>query len=79
MDETVLKEKSGSHPPEDVPLIMDLRKCLFRLSPLVRETILLKINGGLTYREISEIFGENLSTVSARYRRGIETVKGLLT
>ena len=40
-----------------------------------RETIVMKVFGGLTFQEIADTQGEPLSTVSSRYQRGLARLK----
>jgi RNA polymerase sigma-70 factor (ECF subfamily) len=44
-----------------------------------RETIVLHLNAGLTFREISEMQGISLSTVQGRYRYGLDKLRTALT
>jgi RNA polymerase sigma-70 factor, ECF subfamily len=57
----------------------DLEPLLQRLSPNEREAIVLKIYGGLTFQQITEIRGVPLPTVASWYRRGLERLKTMLT
>jgi len=52
-----------------------LRDALDELPPAQRDTIVMKIYGGLTFEQIAASFGEPLSTVSSRYRRGLEKLR----
>jgi RNA polymerase sigma-70 factor (ECF subfamily) len=54
-------------------------QALERLDSDDREVVELKINGGLTFREISEVTGLPQGTVSTRYRRALESLRGWLT
>ena len=49
------------------------------LPPEQRETIVLHLNAGLTFREISEMQGISLSTVQGRYRYGLDKLRKTLT
>ena len=53
-------------------------QCLSRLSEHEREVIVLKVYGGLTFAEIGAIDSTSANTVAARYRRGLERMRGLL-
>lgn len=44
-----------------------------------RETIVLHLNAGMTFREISELQGVSLSTVQGRYRYGLDKLRKALT
>ncbi|MEX2316190.1 MAG: RNA polymerase sigma factor [Pirellulales bacterium] len=52
---------------------------LARLSEAERELVVLKIFGGLTFREIAQIVGRPQATVATQYRRAIESLRGWLT
>lgn len=56
----------------------DLEPLLRRLSDDERETILLKIHGGLTFHEIASLCGQPVPTVASWYRRGLERLRTLL-
>jgi RNA polymerase sigma-70 factor (ECF subfamily) len=49
-----------------------------RLEADDREIVELKIYGGLTFREIAELTGLPPGTVSTRYRRALESLRGWL-
>jgi RNA polymerase sigma-70 factor (ECF subfamily) len=57
----------------------DFGPLLQRLSADEREAIVLKIHGGLTFQQISELRGAPLPTVASWYRRGLERLKTMLT
>jgi RNA polymerase sigma-70 factor (ECF subfamily) len=40
-----------------------------------RETIVLRLYGGLTFAQIADVVNEPLATVAARYRRGLEQLR----
>ncbi len=52
---------------------------LRRLNGDDRELIELKIYGGLTFREISEVVGRPQSTIATQYRRALESLRTWLT
>ncbi len=52
---------------------------LARLNAVDRETVELKIYGGLTFREIANIVGRPQATVATQYRRALESLRGWLT
>ena len=51
---------------------------LARLEPELRELVELKTYGGLTLREISEVTAVPQGTVATRYRKALETLRGLM-
>jgi RNA polymerase sigma-70 factor (ECF subfamily) len=57
----------------------ELEPLLRQLSHDERETIVLKIHGGLTFREIAELRSVPLPTVTSWYRRGLERLRTMLT
>jgi len=52
-----------------------LRDALDELPDLQRQAIVMKLYGGLTFEQIAQACGEPLSTVSSRYRRGLDRLK----
>jgi RNA polymerase sigma-70 factor (ECF subfamily) len=57
----------------------DIRRAMERLSGEQREVIVLRVWGGLSFAEIAATLGENINTVSARYRYALAHLKKLLT
>lgn len=57
---------------------LQLHQCLFRLGEDERETIVLKIYQGLTFREIGEVRGQSTNTAASHYRRGLKKIKVML-
>lgn len=55
-----------------------LAQALARLDPPQREVLILKLWGGLTFREIGEVLAVSLNTAASRYRRGLERLRGIL-
>ncbi|MBI1375673.1 MAG: sigma-70 family RNA polymerase sigma factor [Phycisphaera sp.] len=69
---------TGSTPlgaAEDTERARLIREALEQLSPAQRETIVMKLYGGLTFEQIAQASGEPLSTVSSRYRRGLDRLR----
>ena len=52
-----------------------LMQAVEQLPDAQRETIVMKVFGGLTFQEIADTQGEPLSTVSSRYQRGLARLK----
>lgn len=55
-----------------------LMQAVEQLSDAQRETIVMKVFGGLTFQEIATAQDERLSTVSSRYQRGLARLKTLM-
>jgi RNA polymerase sigma-70 factor (ECF subfamily) len=56
-----------------------LHRALQALPSEQREVIVLKIDGGLTFEEIAEVFSISANTAASRYRYGLEKMRLLLT
>ena len=55
-----------------------LEQALRRLPPEQRETIVLHIDGGLTFAEIADCLGVGLNTAASRYRYAMEKLREAL-
>jgi len=55
-----------------------LHRALDQLSEDERESIVLKIHQGMTFREIAAIRGVSINTVASWYRRGLEKMRDTL-
>jgi len=66
---------NGSPDPVRVRLV---EQCLGRLSDKERETLVLKVFSGLTFKEIAAVRRRPQGTVTARYRRGLEKMRKML-
>lgn len=67
--------ESESAEPEDEVFLRQVCEALTALSDDQRETIVMHIFGGLTFKEISEVREAPLGTVTSWYRRGIAYLK----
>lgn len=56
-----------------------VRQALDKLTDEQRQTVVMKIYGGLTFDQIAQTLGEPLPTVAARYRRALEKLKESLS
>ncbi|PKN52251.1 MAG: RNA polymerase [Deltaproteobacteria bacterium HGW-Deltaproteobacteria-13] len=56
----------------------ELERCLLKLSPELRELIVLRFYQGLSFEGITEITGLSLSAVKMRVYRGLETLRELI-
>ena len=54
----------------------EITKILEKLAPTVREIIVSKIWGGLTFREIANLTNLSTSAVHKKYQQGIEQMRG---
>ena len=54
-----------------------IRAALDRLPEARREAIVLRVYGGLTIRETSEVLGRPIGTVASDYARGIDALRSL--
>ncbi|MDZ7789161.1 MAG: sigma-70 family RNA polymerase sigma factor [Xanthomonadales bacterium] len=61
--------------PEDEAFLRQVCDALTALSDDQRETIVMHIFGGLTFKEISDVREAPLGTVTSWYRRGIASLK----
>ena len=60
---------------EHAEALAQLQAALDGLHPRQREVVAMKTYCELTFREIAEIVGEPLGTVTSRYRRGLEELR----
>jgi RNA polymerase sigma-70 factor (ECF subfamily) len=67
----VENENSSDNGPDQ----SDVEELLRQLSENERETILLKVYGGLTLKEVARTRGARPGTVASWYRRGIEKLR----
>ncbi len=73
------EKKDGGEIGEDIPSPdslsverkMDLERAFAALPPSVRAIVALRLNGGLTFKEIAKAARLPLGTVLTRYRKGI--------
>jgi RNA polymerase sigma-70 factor (ECF subfamily) len=74
---------------ENVPALFDSKSAVAEYAPDVaaalmalpdeqRETVVLKIWGGMSFREISEVTGSSPDTAASRYRYAVEKLRGRL-
>ncbi len=65
-------------PIEDCELSDAVRSALRQLPGERREVIVLKVYGDMPFREIAEVVGRPLGTVTSQYARGLDELRGLL-
>jgi RNA polymerase sigma factor (sigma-70 family) len=64
--------------PVESPRNEQLQRCLAALPLEQREIIALKIDGELTFAQISEVLGVNTNTAASRYRLALEKLRTAL-
>ena len=67
--------ESDSPDPEGEAFLRQVCEAMTYLPDDQRETIVMHVFGGLTFREISEVRGVPMGTVTSWYRRGIASLK----
>lgn len=72
-------EYSAHLPPDDFPLKMDIDQAMKTLALRDCQVVSLRINGGLKFREISEVMDIPLGTVLWRYRKAIQQLRSILS
>ncbi len=75
-----LAQPAAKNTSPDLPALTDerdkrLRQCVDELSPPLREAVVLRVYGNLTFEQMAEVCDEKLSTVSSRYRRALEHLR----
>ncbi|MGQ9662389.1 MAG: RNA polymerase sigma factor [Kiritimatiellia bacterium] len=72
-------EIEHSNPSASIPgLSLDVEAALDRLSPKLREVLVLNIYQGLRYHEIAEVLGIPLGTVKSRINLALSAMRKLL-
>ena len=74
----VLDSKAADNGSPDPVKVRLVEQCLGRLSDNERETLVLKVFSGLTFKEIAAVRRRPQGTVTARYRRGLEKMREML-
>ena len=77
MDDS-LKDSAIPAPQEAVDDEHYVLHQLSQLPPEQKESVMLKLFGNLTFREVAEIVGVNLKTIASRYRYGLLKLKELI-
>lgn len=78
--QSILAQSNGRQTAEPPPAwhSEDLQRALDTLGADERESIVLKLYDGLTFREIAAVRGVSINTASSWYRRGIEKLRSIL-
>ena len=66
-------------PPDDFSAKMDIDHAMKTLPLQECQIVSLRINGGLKFREISDVMGIPLGTVLWRYQKGITQLRSILS
>ena len=77
-EDPMLDAKAAINGNPDPVRVRLVEQCLDRLSVNERETLVLKVFSGLTFREIAAVRRRPQGTVTARYRRGLEKMRKML-
>lgn len=73
--ESIYELKAAPHSENNVRLKLEIERLLGELRANEREAIVLKIYGGLTFKEIAAMGDEPIDTVASRYRRGLKKMR----
>jgi RNA polymerase sigma-70 factor (ECF subfamily) len=79
-DEAAVAEMADLSPNPDERLdqaeqIRAMEECMSKLKPVVRNTVLLKFQGDMSYEVLGEILGEKATTVQARVARALKALR----
>lgn len=79
-EKEAVEAQSGWFEPKAGDLIdaVAAQESLGRIAEELREVILLRIWGGLTFAEISQVTGQPLSTLFSRYKLGLGEIRKLM-
>jgi len=70
-------EIDGGVTPAANPARMDVQEALSRLSPKLRDALVLNIYQGLKYQEIADVLGIPLGTVKSRINLALQELRGM--
>lgn len=73
-----LEEGEPLHSAEPSLGHLDLEEALGRLSLAERQVVVLHLNGGFKFREISKMTGEPIGTLYSRYQKAIGKLRAIL-
>ena len=74
----MLQARAATNGGPDPVRVRLVEQCLDRLGDDERETLVLKVFSGLTFKEIATVRGRPIGTVTARYRRGMQKIREML-
>jgi RNA polymerase sigma-70 factor (ECF subfamily) len=77
-EDPMLDAKAAVNGNPDPVRVRLVEQCLGRLSDDERETLVLKLFSGLTFKEIAAVRRRPQGTVAARYRRGLHKMREML-
>ena len=73
--DSIFEILNGHNPPVPVPVQHEIEHLMQQLSEEERETILLKVYSGMTFKEIATVRGVSINTAASWYRRGIQKLQ----
>ena len=73
--DSVFEILNGQSSPVPVPVQQEIEHLMQQLSEDERESILLKVYSGMTFKEIADVRGVSINTVASWYRRGIQRLQ----
>ena len=77
-DEAALEDAEALSAGQELDTALDVGRALGALPLEERETVVLHLNGGLSFREVSEITGRSLPAVYRCYRRALKSLEKML-
>ena len=66
-------------PPSLVETALAIEQSLRQLPPDQREVVVLRVWGGMTFREVADALDISPNTAASRYRYGLTRLRGLLS
>ena len=76
--DSMLDANAATNGRPDPVRVRLVEQCLGRLSDNERETLVLKLYSGLTFKEIAAVQRRPIGTVTAHYRRGLQKMREML-
>ena len=76
--DSLLDSKAAINGRPDPVRVRLVEQCLDRLSDNERETLVLKVLTGMTFREITAVRRRSLGTVTAWHHRGLKKMRDML-
>ena len=73
--DSIFEILNGQSAPIPLPVQHEIEHLMQQLSEEERETILLKVYSGMTFKEIATVRGVSINTAASWYRRGIQKLQ----